>query len=91
MKLATLLDVFPGIADIQRAKCIMDSLVTELSESLDMGEEEREGLLAVQNVLDILQSPLFAAVVDIRDQCTKVTRSISVNLASSFSTLSCDN
>ena len=50
----------------------MANIVSELSDSLDPGEEEGDSLLAVQNVLDILQSPLFAAVVDIRDQYKKV-------------------
>lgn len=62
----------PFSTDIQRAKCIMDSMVSELGDSLDVGEQEREKLLAVQSMLDILQSPLFTAVVDIRDQFKKV-------------------
>ena len=35
-------------------------------------EEEIESISAIQSVLDIIESPLFTTVVDIRDQCKKV-------------------
>ena len=35
-------------------------------------EEEIESISALQGVLDIIESPLFTAIVDIRDQSKKV-------------------
>ena len=66
--------IAPFFTDIQRATVIMQSIMNDLAEPpLDLKEEDCDSLTAVQSVLDILKSPLFAAVVDIRDQCRKVT------------------
>ena len=54
----------------------MDSILTDLTDppglAADLTEDERESLVALQNALDIVQSPLFSALVDIRDKCKKV-------------------
>lgn len=69
-------DVLANSTDLHRATSIMGSILTELEDPLDvfadLAEEERESLAALQDVLDIVQSPLFSAIVDIRDQCKKV-------------------
>lgn len=54
----------------------MDSILSDLTDppglAADLTEDERESLVALQQALDIVQSPLFSALVDIRDKCKKV-------------------
>ena len=38
----------------------------------DLEDEEITSLQALQSTLDVVESPLFSALVDIRDQCKKV-------------------
>ena len=62
--------------DLQRAEAILRSIVADLErpQELDQAltEEERESLGTLQSMLDIVQSPLFTAVVDITEKCKKV-------------------
>ena len=68
----------PCLSDLQRAGAILKSIVADLETPQELSEvlteEEREGLGDLQDMLDIVQSPLFAAVVDITDKCKKVGR-----------------
>lgn len=54
----------------------MDSILADLTDppsfAVDLTEGERESLEDLQHVLDIVRSPLFSALIDIRDQCKKV-------------------
>lgn len=55
----------------------MESILAEWDDTADRfsqtWEEETESMLAVQGMLDVMKSPLFSALVDIRDQCKKVS------------------
>ncbi|CAI8018630.1 hypothetical protein GBAR_LOCUS11283 [Geodia barretti] len=61
--------------NLQRAEAILRSIVADLErpQELDQAltEEERESLGTLQSMLDIVQSPLFTAVVDITEKCKK--------------------
>ena len=63
-------------SDLERARLIMKTIVSEVVEPQELSdvltEEERESLVTLQGMLDIVDSPLFAAVVDITDDCKKV-------------------
>ena len=54
----------------------MGHIITELGHpsdpTTDLMDEEITSLQALQGALDIMESPLFSAIVDIRDQCKKV-------------------
>ena len=62
--------------DLQRAEAILRSIVAELEQPQKLEdvltEEERESLQTLQSMLDVVQSPLFTAVVHITERCREV-------------------
>ena len=71
-----LLSFFP-CADVRRATAIMESILAGWDDTAERfsqtWEEEADSMLAVQGMLDVMKSPLFSALVDIREQCKRVS------------------
>ena len=68
--------VYIYFSDVQRARSIIRSIVSDLEQPQDLSEvlteEDKESLTELQKMLDIVESPLFTAVLDITEECKKV-------------------